>query len=141
MPSLDKYATLMKIEAEDYACLIVAPGKIEHMPVAIPDKFAYEAAPAIAATAYDDAFISREAYEFLNKRYMLALNEATSLRRKVAAMAGTPGPTPTVATAPNAAKLADEIMARIERDRDYHGAAISRDALVDVAIMCGCVKS
>lgn len=67
---------------------------------AIPDKFAYEAAPAIAAAA--DAKIA--------------------------------------ATAPDAAKLADEILARIERDRDYHGAAVSRDALIEVAVMCGCKR-
>lgn len=44
------------------------------------------------------------------------------------------------ATAPNAVKLADAIMDRIERDRDYHGAAISRDALIEVAVMLGCTK-
>ena len=75
-----------------------------------------------------DNFVSRHTYEFLYKRYMLALDEVRGLRAKV------------VTTAPNATKLADEIMARIERDRDYHGAAVSRDALIDVAVMCGCKK-
>lgn len=34
-----------------------------------------------------------------------------------------------------AAKLADEIMSRIERDE-----AIHRDSLIDVAVMCGCKR-
>ena len=100
--------------------------------------FLYETAPTIAVgrhavdtvTAKDvaDNFVSRQTYAFLHTRYMLALDEVKGLRAQVAA------------TAPNSAKLADEIMSRIERDRDYHGAAISRDALIDVAVMCGCKK-
>lgn len=105
----------------------VTYGAIPVTTAGIPDKFAYEAAPAIAASA-DANFVSRETYAFLHNRYMLALDEVRGLRAKVAA------------TAPDATKIADEIMSRIERDRDYHGASISRDALIDVAVMCGCKK-
>lgn len=38
----------------------------------------------------------------------------------------------------DADRLADEILARIERDRDYHGRSVSRDMLIEVAAMLGC---
>jgi len=41
----------------------------------------------------------------------------------------------------SADKLADELLARIERDRDYHGSAITRDMIIDVAVMCGCART
>ena len=40
----------------------------------------------------------------------------------------------------NADRLADEIMARIERDRGYHGRAITRDMLIEAAVMLGCER-